>query len=77
LLFVTLKPQDLRPIYMCGEQVGDVDTDEWYSAADKKAKLQLGGYYYKGAVGEEALNPWVYTIAIALLVVMFAVGVIL
>ncbi|MDD2555658.1 MAG: proton-conducting transporter membrane subunit [Syntrophaceticus sp.] len=77
LLIIKLKPEELRPVYMCGEQAGDVDTDEWYGAADNKTKLQLGGYYYEGAVGEERLNPWIYTIAIALLVVMFAVGVIL
>jgi ech hydrogenase subunit A len=73
LLFISLKPQELRPVYMCGEQAGDVDTDEWYCAADVKTKLQLGGYYYKDAIGEEAINPWVYVIAIALLVIMFGV----
>ena len=73
LLFITLKPQELRPVYMCGEQAGDADTDEWYCAADVKTKLQLGGHYYKGAVGEEAVNTWVYVIAIALLVIMFGV----
>lgn len=77
LLFITLKPQELRPVYMCGEQAGDADTDEWFCAADEKTKLQLGGYYFKGATGEEAINPWVYTVAIALLVLMFVVGVIL
>lgn len=74
LLFIALKPQELRPVYLCGEQAGDsTDTDEWISVADEKAKLQLGGYYYKNALGEGALDPWVYTIAIALLVIMFGI----
>ena len=73
LLIIKLKPEELRPVYMCGEQAGDVDTDEWYCAADVKTKLQLGGYYFKDAIGEEAINPWVYVIAIALLVIMFGV----
>lgn len=79
LLFVTVKPGELRPVYMCGEQVGGVDTDEWITTADQKAKLQLGGFYWQDATGEGAVNPWFYTVSIALLVILFAVvlGVIL
>jgi len=77
LLFITLKPQELRPVYLCGEQAGDADSDEWYCIADQKTKLQLGGFYYEEAAGEEAINPWVYACAIALLVLMFVVGVII
>jgi len=77
MLFISLKPQQLRPVYLCGEQAGDTATDEWYCAADEKVKLQLGGYYFESAASEEVLNPWVYTIAIALLVIMFGlVGVV-
>ncbi|HAF18080.1 MAG TPA: hypothetical protein DCG84_07075 [Peptococcaceae bacterium] len=79
LLFVKLKPQELKPVYLCGEQAGDVDTDEWYAEADNVSKLEIGGYYFKGAASEEALNTWVYVVAIALLTLMFGivVGVIL
>lgn len=74
LLFVGLKPQELRPVYLCGEQVGEgADADEWMTAGEQKAKLQLGGFYYKDALGEGALNSWAYTIAIALLVIMFGI----
>ncbi len=72
-LFLTVKPQELRPVYMCGEQVGDTDTDEWLTAADQKAKIQLGGYYFQNVLGEAALNSWVNTIAIALLLILFGV----
>ncbi|MDH7577224.1 MAG: proton-conducting transporter membrane subunit [Bacillota bacterium] len=72
-LFLALKPQELRPVYMCGEQVGDTDTDEWVTAADQKAKVQLGGYYFQNVLGEAALNPWVNTVAIALLLILFGV----
>jgi ech hydrogenase subunit A len=73
-IFVAIKPGELRPVYMCGEQAGGTDTDEWYSTADVKTKVQLGGYYYKGVLGEAALNPWTYTLSIVLLVIMFAVA---
>ena len=74
LLFVKLKPQELRPIYLCGEHAGDVDTDEWYAEADNVSKLELGGYYFESAASEESLNAWVYVIAIALLVIMFSIA---
>lgn len=73
LIFVTIKPGELRPVYLCGEQVGGTDTDEWYTAAEQKARLQLGGFYWQGAAGEGAVNSWVYTISIALLVILFGV----
>ncbi len=73
-IFVAIKPGDLRPVYMCGEQAGGADTDEWYSTADAKTKVQLGGYYFKGALGEAALNPWTYTLSIVLMVIMFGVA---
>ncbi len=69
-IFVAIKPGELRPVYLCGEQVG-IEDDEWYSTADTKVKVQLGGYYFKNVLGELALNPWVYTVAILLMVIMF------
>ncbi|KUK32360.1 MAG: Putative ech hydrogenase subunit A [Thermoanaerobacterales bacterium 50_218] len=71
---LALKPGELRPVYMCGEQVGGTDADEWITAGEQKAKLQLGGYYFQSVLGEAALNPWVNTIAIALLVILFGVS---
>ena len=73
-IFVAIKPGELRPVYMCGEQAGGADTDEWYSTADAKTKVQLGGFYFKGALGEAALNPWTYTLSIVLIVIMFGVA---
>lgn len=72
-IFVAIKPGELRPVYLCGEQAGDADTDEWYTTADAKAKVQLGGFYFQGALGEAALNPWTYTLSILLMVFLFAV----
>ncbi|MGD0621328.1 MAG: proton-conducting transporter membrane subunit [Thermacetogeniaceae bacterium] len=74
LIFVGVKPGELRPVYLCGEQAGGPDADEWYSTADAKVKVQLGGYYFQGVLGEAALNPWTYTLSIVLMVIMFAVA---
>jgi len=73
-IFVAIKPGELRPVYMCGEQVSGTDADEWYSTADVKTKVQLGGYYFQGVLGEAALNPWTYTLSIVLMVIMFGVA---
>jgi len=76
LLLIGLKPTELRQVYMCGEQTGGTDTDEWLAEADKKTRFQLGGYYYQNALGEKRVNPWANTIAILLLAIMIGCGVI-
>jgi len=76
LLLIRLKPEELRPVYMCGEQTGGTDTDEWLAEADHKTKFQLGGYYYQSALGEKKVNPWANAIAILILVIMLGCGVI-
>jgi len=76
MLFFGLKPTQLRQVYLCGEQTGGVDTDEWLAEADVKTKFILGGYYFQGTVGEKAFNPWVNTVAILLLAIMIGCGVI-
>ena len=76
LLMIGLKPTELRPVYMCGEQTGGTDTDEWLAEADKKTKFQLGGYYYQSVLGEKRINPWANAVAILLLVIMLGCGVI-
>ncbi|HVO65053.1 MAG TPA: proton-conducting transporter membrane subunit [Syntrophales bacterium] len=71
-LMIGLKPTELRPVYMCGEQAGGgaPDTDEWFAEADTVTKCQLGGYYYQNIFGEKRVCPWANAIAILLLVIM-------
>jgi ech hydrogenase subunit A len=75
--FIRIKPRELRPVYLCGEQVGDNDTDEWLAEADKKTKFILGGYYFQSSLSEMKLNPWFNTIALLLLVIMIGYGVVI
>jgi ech hydrogenase subunit A len=76
MLFFGLRQTQLRQVYLCGEQSGGTDTDEWLAEADVKTKFILGGYYFQGTLGEKAMNPWVNTVAIVLLAVMIGCGVI-
>jgi len=77
LFLIGLKPTEMRPVYLCGEQVGGADTDDFSAEADIRTKVTLGGYYFQSAFGEATLNPVVNTVAIILLVSMIACGVIL
>ena len=76
-LLIRLKKSELRPVYLCGEQVGGTDTDEWRAEADIKTKFILGGYYFQGSVGEKVINPWANTIALVLLAIMIGCGVVI
>jgi ech hydrogenase subunit A len=76
LLLIGLKPTELRQVYMCGEQVGGTDTDEWLAEADKKTKFVLGGYYFQDVLGEKRVYPWANAIAILLLAIMIGCGVV-
>jgi ech hydrogenase subunit A len=73
-LLISLKPKELRPVYLCGEQTGSLDSDQYVTAADQKVTVQLGGLYYQKFLGEAALNPWVNTIAVNLIILLFAVA---
>jgi ech hydrogenase subunit A len=72
-LLVSVKKEDVRPAYMCGEHVENVNDTSYISIADQKAEIQLGGYYFMNSLGEAVLNKWVNTIAIILLVIMLGV----
>ena len=76
MLFFGVKSNQLRQVYLCGEQAGGVDTDEYLAESDIKTKFILGGYYFQGSAGEAAINPWANTVAILLMAVMIVCGVI-
>ncbi len=73
-LMIHLRSKELRPIYLCGEQAGGADTDEYMTACEKKEKIQLGGFYYQRILGETAMNPFLNGVAINLLVILFGVA---
>ncbi|MDQ7821623.1 MAG: proton-conducting transporter membrane subunit [Candidatus Eremiobacteraeota bacterium] len=76
---ISVKQTEFRPVYMCGEQTGEIDSDTYMTTADEKVPVKLGGYYFKNVFSEAVLNPWVNSIAVVLLIIMFGVvmGVIL
>jgi ech hydrogenase subunit A len=76
LILVRVNPTEMRPVYLCGEQSGPCDTDEYCAEADIKTKLTLGGYYFQDTLGEKTMNPVANTIAILLLILMIGCGVI-
>lgn len=73
MLMIKPEQKELRPIYICGEQCGGTDADEFMTAGGQKAKIELGGYYFTKAFSEVVMNPVVNTIAISLMIVMLGV----
>jgi ech hydrogenase subunit A len=73
-LFIRIKPAELRPVYLCGEQAGDsAETMEFRAAAEQNAAVSTGGFYLDSLFGEAVLNRWVNPIAIALIVITLGV----
>jgi hypothetical protein len=68
-----VRAQDIRPAYMCGEQVGDLSTVEFRSLQDKSESVVTTSYYFEKALGEKSLNGWANPAAIALLVALLGV----
>jgi ech hydrogenase subunit A len=73
-IFIRVKSTSLRPVYLCGEQAGQADTDEYFAEGDKKTKIILGGYYFQTSLGELRLNPWFNTIGLVLILIMIGLG---
>jgi ech hydrogenase subunit A len=70
-LFITrVKPEENRAAYMCGENV-EVGTNEFTSVADERTKLETGGFYIEGILGERNLNKFILPIGIVFLVILF------
>jgi hypothetical protein len=74
LLLVKVQKPDVRPIYLCGEQLDDgAQTVLFRAAAEQSAEVQTGGHYFVGQFGEAVLNRWVNPIAIALIIIALGV----
>ncbi len=74
-LFMRVKPEQLRPVYMGGENMSDYSSTEFRTLQDRPEPSVSGGYYYEKALGENSLNRWANPLAIVLLVAL--VGVVL
>jgi ech hydrogenase subunit A len=74
-LFVRVKAQDLRPAYMCGENVGEMSAVSFRTVSDEPQEMKFGGYYFDRFFGEGNLNRWFIPIATALIALVFAVAV--
>jgi ech hydrogenase subunit A len=74
-LVIRLKPEQIRPAYMCGENV-ESETAEFRSLADERTPLETGGFYLERALGEHNLNRWFNPTALLILLILFALVVI-
>lgn len=80
IFFKKVKEKEISPAYICGEHVDSppgkadgMESDEYFSAGDKKRRLEIANFYYKGYFGEAVLTPVANSVAIALIVSMLGV----
>jgi ech hydrogenase subunit A len=71
LLLVRMKREEVRPSYMCGENV-EYEMAEFRSLADERTGLETGGFYLGSILGERNLNRFVNPIALLILFILFA-----
>lgn len=75
-LVIRLKPEQVRPAYMCGENV-ECEAAEFRSVADKRTPLETGGFYLAKTLGEHNLNRWFNPTALIILLTLFALVIVL
>ncbi|MGE5575921.1 MAG: NADH-quinone oxidoreductase subunit L [Syntrophothermus sp.] len=68
--FSRVKPANIRPPYMCGENADEKPGTSFYSARDEISLTRTGNYYITGIFGEASINRWAYPIAVGLLLLM-------
>lgn len=75
-LLVRVKPSQLRPVYMCGENaVGELSTDVFKTAAETQVQVTVASSLYRKFFAEDALLRYGNPAAVVLLVVLLAMGV--
>lgn len=66
---------ELSPAYLCGDHTDfeNVHSDEYYTASDKKSEIKLSGYYFEKYFGENTLNPYINSTALAFIILMLGI----
>ncbi len=70
-LLVKIRPEEVRPVYLCGENQPAAGPT-FRSIADQPVPAQTGGIYWTEAFGEKSLNAWVNGAGIVLLAALIA-----
>jgi ech hydrogenase subunit A len=60
----------VKPIYLCGENTGALNSVRYLSTADQEVQSSLSNYYFAGYLKESKLNEFGNVIAIIVLVIL-------
>jgi len=76
--WLLFKPEkaNVRPIYLCGENTGEIDSTSFLSTADQAVELSLSNYYFSSSLDEIKLNKVGNVIAIIVIIMLLGVTVI-
>lgn len=72
LATVRVKPQELRPVYACGEQVAG--GERFISIVDSEMELKSGGFYWQDVLSESKLGLWINLLGVALILALLGVS---
>lgn len=73
LYFKRVKPDTIRPPYLCGENTTDEKGIEFTSVSDKVNNVVVRNYYMTGFFGEKNLTLWMNIISTGIILVMLGV----
>lgn len=76
--WLLFKPEkaSVRPIYLCGENTGELDSTSFLSTADQAVESSLSSYYFSSSLNENKLNKVGNVIAIIVIIMLLGVTVI-
>lgn len=63
-------PEDVRPPYLCGENVDRKPGVFFHTARDEVEQVETGNYYLESVFGEGAIRAWANPMALALLLLL-------
>ena len=73
-LAVAIKPGQLRPVYMCGENVGGPSSETFYTAGERLERVGISSSLCRALFKEESIVRWGNPVAILLIIILFGMG---
>lgn len=65
----------VKPVYLCGENIGELDSGKFLSTADQPSDVSLSNYYFTGTMDEDKISKVSNTLAIILILILLGVTV--
>jgi len=74
-LFIQKTSAKVKPVYLCGENTGDMTGAQYLATADQLNEVSLSNYYFAGFLDEVKISPTLNRIAVIILIMLIGVNV--